>query len=303
MPVAIQGGRAAMRRGSWIIRPVTVSIRVGEPIETAGLQLDDRDALIAQRPRADRSAARRGAGGRLSRASAEGQRHDRARGLRARRLGARRRARRSSRFAGVARADARAPQPPPPTFRTEANYVRVDVYPDARTTRRSPISRRPTSRSSRAARRRKSSSSSASSIRGGRPAGQRASSRTRVAEVAVRWRRTRARACSCCSSTSTTSSVDGSHNIRKPLVDALDRLIGPDDLVGVMTPEMSAARHHLRAQDDDDRRVPDALLALGRARPDRSRPIREDEQYGACYPGMPPTMPTARRSTAASRTR
>ena len=22
-----------------------------------------------------------------------------------------------------------APQPPPPTFRTEANYVRVDVYP------------------------------------------------------------------------------------------------------------------------------------------------------------------------------
>ena len=34
--------------------------------------------------------------------------------------------------------------------------------------------------------------------------------------------------------------VDGSHNIRKPLVDALDRVIGADDLVGVMTPEMSA---------------------------------------------------------------
>ena len=38
VPVAIQGGRAAMRRGSRIIRPVTVSIRVGEPIETAGLR-------------------------------------------------------------------------------------------------------------------------------------------------------------------------------------------------------------------------------------------------------------------------
>ena len=46
VPVGIQGGRAAMRRGSTIIRPVTVSIRVGKPIETAHLTLDDRDALI-----------------------------------------------------------------------------------------------------------------------------------------------------------------------------------------------------------------------------------------------------------------
>ena len=43
---------------------------------------------------------------------------------------------------------------------------------------------------------------------------------------------------------------------------------------------MSAARHHLRAQDDDDRRLPDALLALGRARPAATRSIRQDEQYG-----------------------
>jgi 1-acyl-sn-glycerol-3-phosphate acyltransferase len=46
VPVAIQGGRAAMRRGSSVILPVSVSIRVGTPIETAGLALDDRDALI-----------------------------------------------------------------------------------------------------------------------------------------------------------------------------------------------------------------------------------------------------------------
>ena len=46
VPVAIQGGRAAMRRGSRVIRPVTVSIRVGTPIETKGLTLADRDALI-----------------------------------------------------------------------------------------------------------------------------------------------------------------------------------------------------------------------------------------------------------------
>jgi 1-acyl-sn-glycerol-3-phosphate acyltransferase len=48
VPVAIQGGRAAMRRGSKIIRPVRVSIRAGRPIETAGLTLDDRDALIVR---------------------------------------------------------------------------------------------------------------------------------------------------------------------------------------------------------------------------------------------------------------
>ena len=48
VPVAVQGGRAAMRKGSAIVRPVHVSVRIGEPIQTAGLTLDDRDALIAR---------------------------------------------------------------------------------------------------------------------------------------------------------------------------------------------------------------------------------------------------------------
>jgi 1-acyl-sn-glycerol-3-phosphate acyltransferase len=48
VPIAIQGGRAAMRRGSWIIRPATVRIRVGAPVETAGRSLGDRDKLILQ---------------------------------------------------------------------------------------------------------------------------------------------------------------------------------------------------------------------------------------------------------------
>lgn len=46
VPVAIAGGRAAMRRGSPWIYPVKVTIKVGEPIETAGLELDERDELI-----------------------------------------------------------------------------------------------------------------------------------------------------------------------------------------------------------------------------------------------------------------
>jgi 1-acyl-sn-glycerol-3-phosphate acyltransferase len=46
VPVAVQGGRDSMRKGSWIIHPVTVSIRIGEPIETAGVRLDERNAVI-----------------------------------------------------------------------------------------------------------------------------------------------------------------------------------------------------------------------------------------------------------------
>jgi 1-acyl-sn-glycerol-3-phosphate acyltransferase len=48
VPVAIQGGRAAMRKGSRIIRPVHCIVRVGEPVETAGVTVDKRDALIAE---------------------------------------------------------------------------------------------------------------------------------------------------------------------------------------------------------------------------------------------------------------
>ncbi|HUQ71673.1 MAG TPA: lysophospholipid acyltransferase family protein [Planctomycetaceae bacterium] len=46
VPVAIEGGRAVMHRGSPILRPATVNIRVGKPIETSDLTLDDRDLLI-----------------------------------------------------------------------------------------------------------------------------------------------------------------------------------------------------------------------------------------------------------------
>ena len=52
VPVAVQGGRAAMGRGSAFVRPVRVSVRIGAPIPTAGLTLDDRDALIERVRRA-----------------------------------------------------------------------------------------------------------------------------------------------------------------------------------------------------------------------------------------------------------
>ena len=48
VPVAITGGREAMRRGSAIIRPVHVTVRIGQPVETAGRSVDERDTLIAE---------------------------------------------------------------------------------------------------------------------------------------------------------------------------------------------------------------------------------------------------------------
>ncbi|HYB97334.1 MAG TPA: lysophospholipid acyltransferase family protein [Vicinamibacterales bacterium] len=46
VPVAVSGGRAAMQKGSWFVRPVMVDVKIGEPVETTGFSLDDRDRLI-----------------------------------------------------------------------------------------------------------------------------------------------------------------------------------------------------------------------------------------------------------------
>lgn len=45
VPVAIQGGTASMQKGSPIVRPTTVSVRIGEPVETRGLDVSDREML------------------------------------------------------------------------------------------------------------------------------------------------------------------------------------------------------------------------------------------------------------------
>ncbi len=47
VPVAISGARDAMRKGSPWIQPVTVTVRIGQPVETAGTTLDERDELTA----------------------------------------------------------------------------------------------------------------------------------------------------------------------------------------------------------------------------------------------------------------
>jgi 1-acyl-sn-glycerol-3-phosphate acyltransferase len=48
VPVAVHGGRNAMRKGSAFVRPVTVTVRIGTPVPTAGLTMADRDSLISR---------------------------------------------------------------------------------------------------------------------------------------------------------------------------------------------------------------------------------------------------------------
>src|SRR4029453_3780867 len=50
VPVAVQGGRAAMRKGSAIVRPGTPSGRIGGALPAAGVKVEDRDRLIARGP-------------------------------------------------------------------------------------------------------------------------------------------------------------------------------------------------------------------------------------------------------------
>jgi 1-acyl-sn-glycerol-3-phosphate acyltransferase len=48
VPVAIIGARNAMHKGSLVIQPVRVLVRFGEPVETKGMTLEDRDRLMAE---------------------------------------------------------------------------------------------------------------------------------------------------------------------------------------------------------------------------------------------------------------
>src|SRR6059058_1769843 len=134
--------------------------------------------------------------------------------------------------------DPQPAQPPRPTFRTEANYVRVDVYP---TLNGAPVMDLTQDDfeilEERVAQ--KIEQFEHVVIRSAGPQDTRIEPNT-VRESRAMMENPRARVFVVFLDTHHVD-VGGSHNIRKPLVEALDRLIGPEDLVGVMTPYMSAA--------------------------------------------------------------
>ena len=81
--------------------------------------------------------------------------------------------------------------------------------------------------------------------------------------------------------------LSGSYRARKPIIDALDRVIGPDDLVGLMTPEMSASSvTYSRRTGSIERAVTDTWAWGERHRVSMSS-TPEEEAIEMCYPSNP----------------
>jgi VWFA-related protein len=183
---------------------------------------------------------------------------------------------------GAVLAQTPAPQPPP-TFRTEANYVRVDAYP---TKDDAPVT--------------DLTQEDFELLEGGVPQKieqfehvviQRVGPQdTRIEPNTVREslamaQSSRARLIVIFLDTYHVE-VDGSHRIRKPLVDALDKFIGPDDLVAVMTPEMSAPDITFARKTTTIEGFLARYWHWGER--DRLNPADAvDRQYGECFPNEP----------------
>ena len=179
--------------------------------------------------------------------------------------------------------DARLQDPAQPTFRADASYVRVDAYPTVDGVPVADLTRddfevlednKPQTLTA----------FEHVMIRGGVPQEQRVEPNT-VAQSKALLENPRARAFVIFLDTNHVS-VDGSHNIRQPLVNALNRLIGPDDLVGVMTPEMSAADVTFARRTTTIEGFLTRYWTWGQRDQLNTRdPV--EEQYKLCYPGLP----------------
>lgn len=181
------------------------------------------------------------------------------------------------------------PQPPtqqPPPFRVEVNYIRVDVFP---TLNGQPVTdlrqddfeiledRVP----------QKIAAFEHVTIRGGGPQDARVEPNT-VAESRAMLSDPRARVFVLFLDTYHVD-VGASHRIRAPLINTLDRTIGQNDLVGVMTPEMAATDVTFARKTGTIEGILTKYWYWGER--DRINAIDpEEERYRACYPGTGPDL-------------
>jgi VWFA-related protein len=190
-----------------------------------------------------------------------------------------------------------------PTFRLEANFVRVDVFP----TKHGASVRDLTAADFEVLEDgvpQKIETVEHVEVRGRVPADQRREPSS-VAEGRAMAEDPRSRVFVVFLDTYHTS-ISGSHRIRRVLVDLLDRVIGPDDLFAVMTPYMSARDITLARRTQ----TTEAMLSKYWYWGERDRLIALDpaeKQYELCYPdekGAPvgvaqcpvPTDPTGQRT-------
>jgi len=174
------------------------------------------------------------------------------------------------------------PDQPRPTFRTEANYVRVDVFP---TKDGVPVGdltaddfevledKVP----------QKIDAFQHIVIRGGVPSDARREPNS-VGESRAMARETTGRTFVIFLDVNHVE-VEGSHRIRQPVVNALNGAIGAEDMVAVMTPEMSARDITFARRTTTIEGMLTRYWTWGeRERLSSKDPI--EDQYRACYPGQ-----------------
>jgi VWFA-related protein len=170
----------------------------------------------------------------------------------------------------------------PPTFRTEANYVRVDVYPTVDGVPVADLQREDFEVAEDGAV--QTIDAFDHIVIRGVSQDQRGPEPSSVAESRAMLENPRARVFVLFLDAYHVS-VEGSANIRAPLTRALDRLIGPEDLFGVMTPEMSALDVAFARKTTTIAGILDRYWTWGE-RFQLVQPDPEDNRYLQCYPGF-----------------
>jgi VWFA-related protein len=198
-------------------------------------------------------------------------------------------------FVSTSARQAAAPDRPRPTFRTEANYVRVDVYPTKSGTPIADLTREDfevleNGQSQRIDQFERVVISSASQESRVEP--------NTVAESRAMLSNSRARVFVVFLDTYHVD-VDASRIIRKPLTEFLDRMLGPDDLIAVMTPEMSPQDMVFARKTTTIDGFLEKYWHWGE-RDGATPPDPEDVQYGECYPNILRNEPCADQNGVAA---
>ena len=169
-----------------------------------------------------------------------------------------------------------------PTFRTEANYVRVDAYPTRNGAAVTDLKAQDFEILEDKAPQ-KIDTFEHVVVRGGGAQDARREPNT-VAESLQETQNPRARVFVLFLDINHVE-LAASRAIRKPLVEAIDRLLGPDDLIAVMTPEMSPRDITFARRTTTIDGVLDKYWWGERDRTNFIDPT--DNEYAACYPGLP----------------
>jgi VWFA-related protein len=175
--------------------------------------------------------------------------------------------------------------PPQPRFRTETNFVRVDVYPtaDGRPVRDLTAGDFEVFEDGKP---QKIETFEHVEVRARIPQEERREPNT-VREGRAMAEDPRSRIFIVFLDTYHTE-ISGSHRMQRVLVDLLDRIIGPDDLFAVMTPEMSAADLTLSRRTVTTAGFLSKYWNWGRRDSMALDPI--EQMYESCFPERPPEL-------------